>query len=70
MKNKGIPRLQTGIARAQTTKLGRWQSLLTAVDAAVADTNALPRGDINQNLARANAFALSMHNRAPKRTGG
>jgi hypothetical protein len=70
MKNKGIPRLATGIARAQQTKIGRWTSLLSAVDAAVADANAHPRGDINANLARANTFALSMHNRAPKRTGG
>lgn len=70
MKNKGIPRLQTGVARAVQTKIPRWTSLLSAVDAAVADANAHPRGDINANLQRANTFALSMHNRAPKRTGG
>jgi hypothetical protein len=70
MKNKGIPRLQTGVARAVQTKIGRWTSLLSAVDAAVADANVHPRGDINANLARANTFAMSMHNRAPKKTGG
>lgn len=70
MKQKGIPRLQTGTSRAVATKTARITSLLSAVDAAVADANAHPRGDINANLQRANTFALSMHNRAPKRTGG
>lgn len=70
MKTKGIPRLQTGIARAQQTKIGRWTALLSAVDAAQADANATPRGTLDQNLARANTFARSMAARAPKRTGG
>lgn len=70
MKTKGIPRLQTGIARAQTTKIPRWTALLSAVDAATADANATPRGTLDQNLARANTFARSMSARAPKRNGG
>lgn len=70
MKNKGIPRLQTGTARAVQTKVQRITNLLAAVDAAVADANAHPRGDINANLLRANTFATSMHARAPRRTGG
>jgi hypothetical protein len=70
MTNKGIPRLAQGITAAQANKGARITSLLSAVDAAVADANALPRGTIDQNIARANAFARSMAARAPKRTGG
>ena len=70
MKDKGIPRLTTGTARAVATKGARITALLSAVDAAVADANAHPRGDINANLLRANTFAQSMANRAPRRTGG
>jgi hypothetical protein len=70
MKTKGIPRLATGVQRASTTKQARITSLLSAVDAAVADANATPRGDITANLARANTFAMSMSKRAPKKTGG
>lgn len=70
MKVKAAARVPQGIQLAQQTKIQRWTNLLSAVDAAVADANAHPRGDINANIARANAFALSMHARAPRRTGG
>jgi len=70
MKDKGIPRLATGIARAQTTKVGRITALLSAVDAAAADANAHPRGTLDQNIARSVAFQQSMAKRAPRRTGG
>lgn len=70
MKNKAIPRLQAGVTQATQTKTQRITNLLSAVDAAVADANAHPRGDINANLVRANTFAQSMHARAPRRTGG
>lgn len=70
MKNKGIPRLQTGIARAQQTKINRITNLLSAVDAAAADANALPRGTLDQNIARSAAFQRSMAARAPKHNGG
>jgi len=67
MKTKGIPRLQQGIAQAQATKTGAISAFLSAVDAAVADTNALPRGGLEQNIARSVAFQRSMSARAPKK---
>jgi len=69
MKEKGIPRIQAGVNRAQTTKIGRFQALLSAVDAAAADAHALPRGTLENNIARSAAFQRSMAARAPKRTG-
>jgi hypothetical protein len=70
VKAKTPQRLASGIAQAQATKVARITATLSAVDAAVADANATPRGDITQNLQRANTFALSMSKRAPRRTGG
>lgn len=67
MNNKGIPRLQTGVAQAVQTKQQSVQTFLSAVDAAVADTNALPRGGLEQNIARSAAFQRSMASRAPRR---
>lgn len=66
MKNKGIPRLSQGITQAQQTKGARIQALLTAVDAAAADANALPKGSLDQNIARSVAFQRSMAARAPR----
>jgi hypothetical protein len=70
VKAKTPQRLASGIAQAQATKVARITATLSAVDAAVADANATPRGDITANLQRANTFALSMSKRAPRRTGG
>ena len=70
VKAKTPTRLASGITQAQNTKTSRITSFLSAVDAAQADAMAIPRGDITQNLQRANAFALSMSKRAPRRTGG
>lgn len=67
MKNKAIPRLQQGITTAQAKKSQSIQTLLTAVDAATADANALPKGGLEQNIARSVAFQRSMSQRAPKR---
>jgi hypothetical protein len=67
MINKGIPRLQQGISQAQQTKTNSITNFLSAVDAAVADTNALPRGGLEQNIARSAAFQRSMAARAPRR---
>jgi hypothetical protein len=67
MINKGIPRLQQGISQAQQTKTASITNFLSAVDAAVADTNVLPRGGLEQNIARSAAFQRSMAARAPRR---
>lgn len=67
MINKGIPRLQQGISQAQANKTQAITAFLSAVDAAVADTNALPRGGLEQNIARSAAFQRSMAARAPRR---
>jgi len=67
MTTKGIPRLQQGIATAQQKKLGKITTFLSAVDAAAADATSLPRGGLEQNIARSVAFQRSMAARAPKR---
>lgn len=67
MTTKGIPRLQQGIATAQAKKAGKITAFLSAVDAASADAQALPRGGLEQNIARSVAFQRSMAARAPKR---
>jgi len=67
MNSKTLPRLQQGIDQATKTKTGAITTFLSAVDAAVADTNALPRGSVEQNIARSAAFQRSMSARAPKR---
>jgi hypothetical protein len=67
MVQKGIPRLQQGIAQAQAKKVANVQQTLAAVDAAVAAANQTPRGNLEQNLQRAATFAREMAARAPKR---
>ena len=67
MINKAIPRIQQGIASAQKNKIQRWADLLTAVDASAATARALPKGTIEQSIARATAFMRAMHQNAPKR---
>ena len=67
MIQKGIPRLQQGIATAQQSKSASVTAFLSAVDAAVADTNTLPRGGLEQNIARSSAFQRSMSARAPRK---
>ena len=68
MKNKAIPRMSQGITQAQATKQSRITALLSAVDAASADANALPKGSLDQNIARSVAFQRSMAARAPRLT--
>jgi hypothetical protein len=66
MVSKGIPRLAQGIAAAQANKQAKVTQLLNAVDTAVAAANQLPRGSIEQNIARSAAFARAMSQAAPK----
>lgn len=70
MVNKGIPRLQQGTAQAVATKGAKIDQLLSAVDAAASAANQLPKGGLEQGIARATTFMREMSARAPKRTGG
>ena len=67
MVNKAIPRLAQGITAAQQNKQQQITTFLSAVDAATADAQALPKGGLEQNIARSVAFQRSMSTRAPKR---
>jgi hypothetical protein len=69
MINKGIPRLAQGTAQATATKGPKIDALLSAVDAATAATNQLPKGGLEQGIARATTFMREMSARAPKKTG-
>ena len=69
MIDKAIPRIGQGVTQAQRTKLGRINATLAAVDASAAEANALPKGGLEQSIARASAFMRGMSARAPKRTG-
>lgn len=69
MKNKAIPRIPQGVTAAQASKTGQITALLTAVDGAAAAANALPKGGLEQSIARATTFMREMSARAPKKTG-
>jgi hypothetical protein len=65
--NKGIPRIAQGVTQAQKSKAQVIGELLTAVDNAASAARALPKGNIEQSIARAAAFMRSMQQNAPKR---
>jgi len=69
MINKGIQRINQGVTQAQKTKQANIAALLDAVDAAAAEARALPKGGIEQSIARATTFMRAMSQRAPKRQG-
>lgn len=69
MLNKGVGRIAAGVTAAQNTKVQQITALLNAVDNAVAATNALPRGSLEQNIQRAVTFMQHMSANAPKRKG-
>lgn len=60
MTNKGIPRIAAGVTQAQSTKVNTITSLLSAVNNAASEANALPKGGIEQSIARASAFMRAM----------
>lgn len=67
MINKAIPRISQGVTSAQQTKSGVITQLLAAVDTAAAAAKALPKGNIEQSIARAAAFMRTMQQNAPKK---
>lgn len=67
MINKGVPRLAQGVTAAQKNGTAKIQELLSAVDAAAAAANALPKGSLEQNIQRSITFQREMAARAPKR---
>lgn len=69
MIKKGIPRLAQGVTQAQSSKTGAITALLSAVDTATAAANALPKGGLEQGIARATTFMRAMSAAAPKKTG-
>lgn len=69
MINKGIPRLQTGITQAQNSKVDKITTLLSNVDASAAAANALPKGGLQQGIARATEFMTQMSQRSQASKG-
>lgn len=69
MTTKGINNLSGGIAAAKTTIAPAITQLLSAVDTATAAANQLPKGGLEQGIARANAFMRSMSANAPSKQG-
>jgi hypothetical protein len=60
MINKGIPRIAQGTAQAVQTKGPAIDTLLANVSAAQAAIASLPKGGIEQGIARATAFMRAM----------
>lgn len=60
MINKGIPRIAQGTQQAVATKGPAIDTLLANVTAAAAVANQLPKGGIEQGIARATAFMRAM----------
>jgi hypothetical protein len=67
MKNKGIPRLATGVSQAVKSKAQVIGDLLSAVDTASAAAKEIPKGGIDASIARASAYMRKMQELAPKR---
>lgn len=61
MTTKAIPRIPQGVTQAQKTKTAVITTLLAAVDQAASTANALPKGNIEQSIARASAFMRAMN---------
>jgi hypothetical protein len=60
--NKGIGRVGAGVTAAQKTKGQVITNLLNAVDVSAAKARSLPKGTIENSIARAAAFMTEMHN--------
>jgi len=60
MTTKGIPRIAAGVTQAQKSATGVITNLLSAVDNAAAQANAIPKGGIEQSIQRASTFMRAM----------
>ena len=70
MINKGIPRLAAGITQATQTKVSSITTMLNNVDQATAAANQLPKGGLQQGIARATAFMTTMSQLSQQSKGG
>jgi len=59
--NKGVDRIASGIDAARSKQVVMAGRLLSAVDSAAAKSNALPKGTIQDSIARMTSFVESMH---------
>lgn len=60
MTTKAIPRIPQGVTAAQKSATATITNLLNAVDQAAATANAIPKGGLQQSIARATAFMTAM----------
>lgn len=67
--NKGVQRITAGVDAAGPKVQAMAGKLLAAVDGAVAETDRIPRGSLEDNINRATTFMRAMSARAPKRQG-
>lgn len=67
MTQKGIPHIAQGVAGAQANKVPQITALLNAVDNSVASIANLPKGGLENNIARATSFMRAMSANAPKK---
>lgn len=70
MINKGIAHISQGVAQAQKTKVSEIQALLSAIDSVQSTVNSMPKGGLENNVARAVAWMREMSAAAPKKKGG
>jgi hypothetical protein len=59
-KEKGLNRIAQGVTSAKPAQVQMAQKLLAEIDAAVAEANKIPKGDIEQSVQRAAAFMRRM----------
>jgi hypothetical protein len=64
---KGVQRVAAGVDGSMSKTQQVFGDVLAAVDAAVAEVNRTPRGDINTNIQRAVTFMQAMARNAPTR---
>lgn len=70
MTTKGIPRIAAGVSQAQKTAVNTITALLTAVDSAAQQANAIPKGGIEQSIQRAATFMRAMSQAKGQIRGG
>lgn len=59
--NKGVDRIAAGIDQAHGKQVAMAGRLLAAVDSAAAKSNAMPKGTIQDSIARMTTFVEDMH---------